>query len=197
MEIQNYIENYLIKKSDIEHSKQVEKLSLMFFEKLCTIFPDKLEYPKKHKNLLEIAAKLHDIGVFFEGNSIKPHNKIGAKLVLENKIDGLDKTENLIVANIIRYHRGKSPKEKHKIFNKLDEDSKQLVLILSSILKVADALDYNHFSFVENIELSLNSNNKELFLNILPDISNNTEFKKVITKKKKLFERVFETTLNF
>ena len=52
----------------------------------------------------------------------KGHHKIGRDLILENKISGLDETSNLIVANIVRYHRKSLPNIlKHETYALLGE----------------------------------------------------------------------------
>lgn len=188
MKIDDYVSNYLNKKSDVEHALYVEKLAVGLYNGLLDVFSEKLKPLEKQLYLLQIAAKLHDIGNFFGNNNV-PHNKAGAKIVIENKIDGLNEVETLIVANLIRYHRGKNPKESHKLYSKLSEENKNVVRIFSSILKIADVLDYEHFSLVENVKCTKNLN--ILTLQITPNPLKHMGFEQSFNKKKGLFEEIF------
>jgi exopolyphosphatase/guanosine-5'-triphosphate,3'-diphosphate pyrophosphatase len=138
---------------------------------------------------------LHDIGTFLKSD--KPHNKRGAKIILENKIDGLDNNQNLIVANIVRFHRGSAPKkDKQKIFSELDKESRRIVKIFSSIVRIADALDWGHLSFCENIHLTYDNCREALTMSVNSNIILNVGFNEVFEKKKKLFEKIFEAKLS-
>ena len=181
MKLEDYKKNYL-KKEGTKHAERVTVLSLKLFRELKEFYPNKLKQFNEKKNLLEISAQLHDIGSFIERELELPHNKIGSKLILSGGIDELKEDETLVVAALVRYHRGKNPDEKHKIFSKLNEAQKPLVIMFSAILRLADALD------CEDFELS---QIPEGFL-IKPFTMPDEAF---FNKKKKLFEEVFETKI--
>lgn len=193
MKIQDYLEKYLSEQEALEHGKQVERLAVMMLDTLGTIFSD-LKSCTPNSDLLETAALLHDIGKDLQ-TELEPHNKIGAKIVLENGIEGFDREQTLIIANLIRYHKGKSPNSKHSVFSKLNVDAQQLVLRFASILRLADALDYNHFSLIEKVEAHLTRSEQvhKLTLKLTPKLTHNSGFEQTFTKKKKLFEEVFGT----
>lgn len=198
MKTEEYIKNYIKSKSDLEHSLHVEKICLELFHQLQKIFPNnKYLYFKNADKLISYSAKLHDIGSFLENKSIfKPHNKTGAKLVLENGIDDLDDTELKIVALSIRHHRGSKPKEgKHKLYSSLEQKDKNAVLFISSIIRMADALDKNHFQTAENILLTYDFDHFTLTLNSGINIMFNVGVERVFNKKKTLFEELFKVKI--
>jgi len=67
-----------------------------------------------------------------------------------NKLD-LD-----LIANIARYHRKAHPSQKHLAFSQLTPHNQQVVRKLSSILRVADALDYKHDQSVKTLNCAMN-----------------------------------------
>ncbi len=193
MQINDYIKNYYKRTSLIEHTKQVEKFSAEIFKKI--VKNKKFEYLKNTEKLLNAGSILHDIGNIIQDEIGGKHNKIGAKLILENGIEGFNEEETKIIACLVRYHRGKKPKEKHKIYSSLDENSKGTARALSGILQVADMLDFAHFCFVETIEIKQNLAENIFEIKTIPEISKINDFEKIFEKKKKLFEEFFEVEL--
>lgn len=198
MRIDEYLQNYTSSKSDIEHALCVKKLSLEIYEKLSQVFPShELLNFKNDKKLIKYSAQLHDIGTFFEGaNANKPHNKTGAKLVLQNGIDDLTDNEIKVVAASIRYHRGSRPKDgKHRLYSSFEQCDKNKVRVISSVLRLADALDFNHMQQVENILLAYDFDHFTLTLNPCINIMFNMGIKGAFDKKKTLFEEVFRVKI--
>ncbi len=197
MKIEEYLRNYLNSKNDFYHAQQVERLSLEIYSKLKRIFPQNhLLNFQNAQTLISNSALLHDIGTFLSISLFKPHNKVGAKLILENKIDNLNDKETKIIALCVRYHRGSKPKEyKHKLFKTLDEKDKNTVKVISSILRLADSLDSNHLQNIQNIILTYDFNQSALTLNPCINIMFNRGIKRVFDKKKALFEEVFKTNI--
>ena len=91
--------------------------------------------------LLEVAALLHDIGYFV---NISRHHKHSYYLIYESEIAGLAPHDLLLIANVARYHRKATPRDQHENFRILSQKDREIVLKLSSILRVADALDREH-----------------------------------------------------
>lgn len=181
MKLEDYKKKYL-KKEDIRHAQRVKILSLKLFRELIEFFPEKLSKFSTQKKMLEIAAELHDIGSFIEYELEAPHNKIGAKLILSDGIDELDEVQTLVVAALVKYHRGKDPCEGHKIFSKLNEAQKDMVLVFAAILRLADALDCEDFELEQRAD----------GFTIKPVTAPAKIF---FNKKKKLFEEIFETKI--
>ena len=120
MRLEDYTKNYITSKQGLKHACFVRDLSLKIFQDLKNALPNNtlLDFENSEK-LISCASLLHDIGNFFTGlNALKPHNKTGAQLVLQNGIENLDENELKIVEASIRYHRGSKTKEnKHKLFS--------------------------------------------------------------------------------
>lgn len=194
MKIEDYIKNYITSKDELEHANYVSNLSLKLYSELNKIFPENqfLKFDNA-QTLISYSALLHDVGNFFGGlNAKKPHNKTGAKLVLENKIDNLKEDEVKIIAASIRYHRGSKPKDgKHKLYSSLKQEDKNTVLLIASIIRIADSLDRFHMQTAQNIVLTYDFDNRILTLNPGVNITFNGEIKRVFNKKKTLFEDVF------
>ena len=197
MKVEEYLKNYLPSKKDLEHAKYVEQISLKIYRDLLKIFPNNsLLYFKNAEKLISYSALLHDIGAFLSTSLFKAHNKIGAKLILENKIDDLSNEEVIITALCVRYHRGSKPKEyKHKKFNALSEKNKNIVKVISSIIRLADSLDFSHMQNAQNIILAYDFANSLLTLNPKINIIFNKGIKGAFNKKKTLFEDVFKVKI--
>src|SRR5262249_32196279 len=66
-----------------------------------------------------------------------------------------DSAELDIVANLARYHRKAHPTAKHPTFSQLSTFQQDVVRKLSAILRIADALDYDHQSRIKDISCKL------------------------------------------
>ncbi len=199
MDINEFKKNYLTNDAKEEHGVLVSKLSLELFKKLVKFFPELKKYDtEKDLMLLKYGALLHDVGVIFEKKLNKGHHKIGRDLILENKISGLDETSNLIVANIVRYHRKSLPSpEKHKCYAMLSKEDRRKTDIFSSIVRLVDGIDYNHFNMVDNIGVDYEKTENFLTLTLGINIMFNIGYVEVLNKKKEFFEKVFKTEVLF
>lgn len=199
MNLTEFKKNYMTDEAKKEHGLLVSSLSVKFFKKLLKFFPNLKEYDNNNDLLLlKYGAYLHDIGVIFEKKLNRGHHKIGRDLILENKIAGLDDTSNLIVANIVRYHRKSIPKaNKHKTYAALSENDRKKADIFASIVRLIDAVDFKHFNMVDDIEVNYENTVNILTLTLGVNIMLNIGHVKVLNKKKKFFEKVFKTEVLF
>ena len=128
------------------HSKHVQMLALQLFDSIgqrlgCT--PD-------DRRLLADAALLHDIGYHI---SYEKHNKHSYHLIEHAELLGTTPAEQIIVANVARYHRGAEPKKKHRNYGPLDKSMRDTIRRLSAILRVADGYDRGHAGAVAEIRV--------------------------------------------
>jgi exopolyphosphatase/guanosine-5'-triphosphate,3'-diphosphate pyrophosphatase len=131
---------------DPTHSKQVTSLALALFDQLQTLHG----YGQRERQLLDIAGMLHDIG-WSQAVSGK-HHKFTRDMILEFDIPGLSKDDQFLCALIARYHTKALPDAaKHRKFASLDSAGREIVEWLAGMLRVADGLDCNHNSVVENL----------------------------------------------
>jgi exopolyphosphatase/guanosine-5'-triphosphate,3'-diphosphate pyrophosphatase len=128
------------------HSKHVQTLALQLFDSIgqrlgCT--PD-------DRRLLSDAALLHDIGYHI---SYEKHNKHSYHLIEHADLLGMTPAEQIVVANVARYHRGAEPKKKHRNYGGLDRSIRETIKRLSAILRVADGYDRGHAAAVAEIRV--------------------------------------------
>jgi len=93
---------------------------------------------------------LHDIGYHINYDK---HHKHSYHLVQHAELLGMTPADQIIVANVARYHRGSEPKRRHVNFGDLDEAMRDTIVRLSAILRVADGFDRGHAGAVERIKV--------------------------------------------
>lgn len=133
---------------DAKHARHIANLSLRLFDEL------KLEHglDLRDRLLLEVAAILHDIGLFV---NLRAHHKHSQYLISVAEIFGMSREDLLVVSNIARYHRRGLPARSHVPYMALDREAKIVVNKLASILRVANALDADHQQKVKNVRVRL------------------------------------------
>jgi exopolyphosphatase / guanosine-5'-triphosphate,3'-diphosphate pyrophosphatase len=128
------------------HSKHVQKLALQIFDSIG----QRLGCIPDDRKLLSDAALLHDIGYHI---SYDKHNKHSYHLIEHAELLGMTPAEQIIVANVARYHRGAEPRKKHRNFGGLDRPVRQTIKRLSAILRVADGFDRGHAAAVAEVKV--------------------------------------------
>jgi exopolyphosphatase/guanosine-5'-triphosphate,3'-diphosphate pyrophosphatase len=127
------------------HCRQDARLAVRLFD----LTTDLHHLDDDCRDLLYLAGLLHDIG-YVEG--YWGHHKTAYRLIMEAELPGLNRREQSIVANVARYHRGARPKLGHQGFAALDQDDREIVTILSAILRLADGLDRSHTDAVQGLD---------------------------------------------
>jgi exopolyphosphatase/guanosine-5'-triphosphate,3'-diphosphate pyrophosphatase len=131
---------------DAKHAQHIASLSLRLFDEL------KAEHglDARDRLLLEVAALLHDIGLFV---NLRAHHKHSQYLISVAEIFGMSRDDLLVVSNIARYHRRGLPQRSHLPYMALDREAKIVVNKLGSILRLANALDADHQQKVKNVRV--------------------------------------------
>jgi exopolyphosphatase/guanosine-5'-triphosphate,3'-diphosphate pyrophosphatase len=171
--------------SDESHAEQDRKLALTIFDQTKRLHP--LE--RKERYWLECAAILHDIGL---SRSTKGHHKSTLRLILNDPQLPFTYEERYIIGSIARYHRKALPSKKHFNLKPVNQIEREKITVLSSILRVADALDYSHKSVVQRVNVKLFPNH--IVFECVVSGQHDLEEKSVM-KKKDLFEKVFKSEL--
>ncbi|MEO8580046.1 MAG: Ppx/GppA phosphatase family protein [Gemmatimonadales bacterium] len=127
------------------HSQHVQKLALQLFDTIG----QRLGCTPEDRRLLADAALLHDIGYHI---SYEKHNKHSYHLIEHAELLGMTPAEQLVVANVARYHRGAEPKKKHVNYGALEKSMRETIKRLSGILRVADGFDRGHAGAVGEIK---------------------------------------------
>jgi exopolyphosphatase/guanosine-5'-triphosphate,3'-diphosphate pyrophosphatase len=131
---------------DAPHARQVALLATRLFDDLRT----EHGLGVRDRLLLEVAALLHDIGIFV---SLRGHHKHGQYILSVSEIFGLSRDDMAIISNVARYHRRGTPNKSHLPFMALDSADRVLVNKLGAVLRVANALDADHLQKVRDVRV--------------------------------------------
>jgi exopolyphosphatase / guanosine-5'-triphosphate,3'-diphosphate pyrophosphatase len=131
---------------DEKHANTVARLAVQIFDQTKNFH----QMDAEARLILEIAALLHDIGHYV---NVYNHHKHSFYLIQSNPLVGLTQLQMDMVANVARYHRKSAPKMQHKPYEDLSPKNRLTISKLAAILRLADALDHEHASTVENVEV--------------------------------------------
>ena len=120
------------------------------------------------RELLGYAARLHDIGLSI---AEKEHHKHGAYLIQNAQLAGFWRKETEIIAQVVRFHRGKAPNlDKHEGYAQLAPWHRQVVEKLAAILRVADALDRSRRQAVQSVRVDCSQDEAMLLIHGAGDL---------------------------
>jgi exopolyphosphatase/guanosine-5'-triphosphate,3'-diphosphate pyrophosphatase len=131
------------------HAHHIARLAEQLFDSLSPAH----NLSRHHRTLLSAAAILHDVGYHIAHES---HHKHSLYLIKHSELTGFSEAERNVIANVSRYHRGATPKERHPDFASLNVEDRRTVWQLGSILRVSEALDRSHDGRVHGIKCTLN-----------------------------------------
>ena len=132
---------------DVSHARNVAHLAMRLFDQMR---PEH-GLSDRHRLLLEVAALLHDVGIYV---NLKGHHKHAEYLLSVSEVFGLSREDMTIVACVARYHRRATPQKSHLTYMSLDRDTRVGVNKLASILRLANALDADHLQKIKDVRLS-------------------------------------------
>jgi exopolyphosphatase/guanosine-5'-triphosphate,3'-diphosphate pyrophosphatase len=166
---------------DLNHAKHTAQNANALFDGLAP----QLGLEGSEKLYLTLAAYLHDIGKFISNRS---HHKHSEYIVSSLNLFRLTEEEIKVIAAVARYHRRGEPAKSHLIYNSLSADRQITVQKLSSILRLANALDHSHRQKVKGLkvvaanadDVAVQIDTKENFLLEKDDFN----------EKKELFEKI-------
>ena len=157
----------------------------MIATRLYDLMKNEIALDEHAKTLLETAAILHDIGVFIRYDN---HNIHGSYIVQNSEIFGLNRTDKTIVSEITKYHKGSIMPQDSETFLMLPRTSRMMILKLTAILRIADALDRGHIQKFTDFTMSIEQNS--LIIHTKKEI--NTVLEKIaLSEKAGMFESVF------
>lgn len=132
---------------DEKHAEYVRNMSKKIYDVLSAEMGE-----DRDALLLEVSAILHDIGFFIKADK---HNEHSAYIIKNSDIFGLSHHERSLVSLIARYHRGSDRPQDDERFQSLASSDRMKILKLSSVLRVADALDRGHSQKLFDLSISL------------------------------------------
>jgi exopolyphosphatase/guanosine-5'-triphosphate,3'-diphosphate pyrophosphatase len=128
------------------HSGHVRQLALRLFDAIGA----RLGCDPEDRRTLADAALLHDAGYHI---SYDRHHKHSYHLIMHAELLGLEPSEQVVIANVARYHRGAHPRKKHRNYGALDKSVRKRILRLAAILRVADGFDRGHVGAVRDLKI--------------------------------------------
>src|SRR6185503_1343846 len=170
---------------DMEHAALISKLAGQLFDQI----KDLHKLDDEYKLLLQVGSLLHDIGHFV--NPID-HEKHGYYILKHNPLIGLNEHQQMIVANLVRYHRKDFPSLEDTNFKALPQKDRLIVTKLSALLRLADVMDMSHSGHVSRVELLENKRSWRLALYGTGDLM---LAKWGLNKRRALFEEIFGVKL--
>ncbi len=166
---------------DEAHAERVRELAELIFDELRS----EQRMTATHRFYLQVAALLHDIGLFVSPRS---HHKHSYYLISASELFGLHRDELKIIANIARYHRKALPQRSHVPFVSLDRDERMVVSKLAAILRVANALDKEHLQKVTDLKVV---NEKDQIVLVAQNASDVTMERMALADSGPFFSQVF------
>lgn len=133
---------------DIKHTRHVAFLSEELFRQL----KDLLGLEEDQLLYLTLAAYLHNIGLFINNRS---HHKHTEYIINSLSLFRLQPEEIKMIASIARYHRKATPQKSHYNYVSLSSEAQLVVQKLSSILRIANALDAAHKQKIKQIDVQM------------------------------------------
>jgi exopolyphosphatase/guanosine-5'-triphosphate,3'-diphosphate pyrophosphatase len=134
---------------DMNHARQVVRHAEVLFQHL----KDSLGLQEGDRLYLVMAGYLHDIGMFIHNRA---HHKHSEYVINSLSLFRLTEEEIKIIACVARYHRKGDPSVFHLLYNSLAPQNQILVQKLSSLLRIANALDRSHRQKVKRLEVTFN-----------------------------------------
>lgn len=128
------------------HARTVQRLALRLFDSLGP----RLGAAPAERAMLADAALMHDVGYHI---SYDRHHKHSYHLIVHAELLGVAPAEQVVIANVARYHRGAPPKRKHGNYGPLDRALRRRIRRLSAILRIADGLDRGHTGAVKTLRI--------------------------------------------
>jgi exopolyphosphatase / guanosine-5'-triphosphate,3'-diphosphate pyrophosphatase len=169
------------------HAFHVARLAEIIFDQLTDVY----QLARRERILLSAAALLHDVGYHIAHES---HHKHSLYLIKFSELTGFSEAERLVIANIARYHRGPTPKERHPDYAMLNQADREAVCRLGAILRVSDALDKSYDCRVKEVRCMCNGESVHMQLSSALGCE-----KEIMAagQKADLFESAFNCKLTF
>jgi len=160
----------------------VKDLALSLFDQMTSLHGLRTD----DRRILLAAAMLHDVGSFI---SRQGHHKHSQYILSHSELPGFSTREIAMTAIVARYHRKGPPRGEHHAFTALAKPERDRVLKLSSILRLADAMDKEHLQRIRGVRVKIKKHSIVLVLSGEGDILLESW---AIKRKADLFRKVFD-----
>ena len=142
---------------EVRHARHVAGFALQLFFSLTPLH----KLPSEAGRLLDAAACLCNVGHYISGTA---HHKHSEYVVAHSDLPGFTETERQLIAMLCRYHRKSMPAARHASFQSLSPEQKRLILYLTPLLRIADALDRRRDQRVNAMRCEIQDGSVVLYL---------------------------------
>lgn len=167
-------------RTDRKHNESVETAVLSLFDETSRLH----RLNKRQRLLLQTAAILRDCGKYV---NISRHHDRSFNIIMASELIGLSTREQTIIAWIALFHGG-TQKLQSAGFADLPSSDQLIVAKLTSLLRLADAIDTGHQQKVRDIQINIED--QEVILNLISERDLTLEIW-MIEQKATLFYDVF------
>ena len=168
------------------HSRQVARLAIELFDSTASLH----RLDAEDRELLELAALLHDIG---EHVSRDGHARHSAYLIENGDLRGFSPVEIQMLSCLGRYHVRGRPRESFQAWETLERKDRDRVLKMLSLLRIADGLDAAHDSVIGHVGVELSGTVVEIVVSARGD----AELERwMLQRKEQLFQELFEVPIS-
>jgi exopolyphosphatase/guanosine-5'-triphosphate,3'-diphosphate pyrophosphatase len=168
---------------DRKHCIHVSRLALELYDDLVPLHKLKPEC----REYLEAASILHDVGYHISHTN---HHHHSYYIIKNSELLGFSENEIDIIAHTARYHRKSHPKPGHSEFMKLNDQTREVIKKLSSILRIADSFDRTHRKIVSRLSASVEPKKVKITVKHKKSMEPVIELWN-LERRKKLFEEIF------
>ena len=130
------------------HSRHVAVLGVSLFDQMQGLH----NLDARHRELLEFAALLHDIGGHISAQNHEQHT---AYLIQHGRLRGFDPGEIAMLACLGRYHRRGRPRTDFPPYNMLRPERRLAVDMLVGLLRLAHGLDHARAGSVGGVSVGV------------------------------------------
>lgn len=176
---------------DEPHARHVSSIAVELFESARDMGLHR--YGVDEAELLLFSGMMHDIGMFLSFSNHQAHTYY---LIRNAELLGFDQKEIAIMATTALFHRKKAPKKKHPEFSELDKDSRNLVMVLSMFLRIAESLDRSHIMAVRSARFVEGKKESKILLELTCSEDCQLELWQ-LEAHKDAFSRTFKRELEF
>lgn len=136
---------------DKKHVEQVERLSLLIFDKLAKSYG----MGEHERLLLRAAAILHDIGKYI---CMRSHSLYSYQLIMATDILSFSDYDKKIVALAAYYHANSLLGDPSKKAPEIDKSMAAVVAKLAAIIRMADAMDRSYLQKIKGCTVNVKDN---------------------------------------
>jgi CHAD domain-containing protein len=173
----------LFRDPDTIHSEHVAKLALQIYDGLDSLGLIQNTLQPEARHILESAALVHDVGIYKAG---KKHQLVSYRMIRKLKPSpGWTARTLQIIALIARFHRRALPRTEQKAFSGFPQAEAKEIILLSGILRLANALDFLHQRRVRKLTLKRTG---EIIYVAIPGYSENDASAEKIAAARHLLE---------